>query len=100
MRSSVTSRSVLRRRAELPALQTRDVDELIAELEAAGKAAGTIRNVITPLRKLLGDAVRQELIAANPATRADLPPAQDFAGKEISPEDCEAIRAAFVAGAE
>ena len=42
-----------------------------------------VRNVIVPLRKMLGDAVRQGLIVANPAARADLPPAQDFVGKEI-----------------
>jgi integrase len=45
---------------------------------------------------MLADAVRQGLILANPAARADLPPAQDFAGKEIPPEHTKAIRAALV----
>ena len=41
---------------------------------------------------MLGDAVRQGKLAANPAARADLPPAQDFAGKEIPREHTDAIR--------
>ncbi len=80
----------------LSSLRTEDVDRLIAELEADGKAPGTVRNVIVPLRKLLADAVRQGLILANPAARADLPPAQEFAGKEIPPEHTEALRHALV----
>jgi integrase len=80
----------------LSSLRTEDVDRLIAELEADGKAAGTVRNVIVPLRKLLSDAVRQGLLVANPAARADLPPAQDFAGKEIPNEHTEAMRKALV----
>jgi integrase len=79
----------------LSSLRTDDVDELIAELEAEGKAPGTVRNVIVPLRKLLVDAVRQGLIVANPAARADLPPAQDFAGTEIPLVHTAAIRAAL-----
>ncbi len=80
----------------LSSLRTEDVDQLIAELEADGKAAGTVRNVIVPLRKLLSDAVRQGLLLANPAARADLPPAQDFAGKELPAEHTEAIRRALM----
>jgi integrase len=80
----------------LSSLRTEDVDRLIAELEAEGKAPGTVRNVIVPLRKMLADAVRQGLLLANPAARADLPPAQDFAGKEIPPEHTEAIRQALI----
>jgi hypothetical protein len=56
----------------LSSLRNEDVDRLIAELEADGKAPGTVRNVIVPLRKMLADAVRQGLIVANPAARADL----------------------------
>jgi integrase len=80
----------------LSSLRTEDVDRLIAELEADGKAPGTVRNVIVPLRKLLADAIRQGLLLANPASRADLPPAQDFAGKEIPAEHTEAIRQALI----
>jgi integrase len=79
----------------LSSLRTEDVDRLIAELEAEGEAPGTVRNVVVPLRKMLADAVRQGLILANPAARADLP-AQDFAGKEIPPEETEAIRRALI----
>jgi hypothetical protein len=52
-------------------LRTEDVDGLVAALEAEGKAAGTVRNVVVPLPKMLSDAVRQGLISANPAARAD-----------------------------
>jgi integrase len=80
----------------LSSLRTEDVDRLIAELEADGKAPGTVRNVIVPLRKMLADAVRQGRLLANPAARADLPPAQDFTGKEIPPAHTEAIRQELV----
>jgi integrase len=80
----------------LSSLRTDDVDRLIADLEADGKAPGTVRNVIVPLRKLLADAIRQGLLLTNPAARADLPPAQDFAGKEIPPEHTDAIRQALI----
>lgn len=80
----------------LASLRTADVDELVAELEREGKAAGTVRNTVTPLRALLADAVRQGLLASNPAARADLPPAQDFRGQELAPEHVEAIRAALL----
>jgi integrase len=91
-------RHVLPRLGErtLSSLRTEDVDRLIAELEAEGKAAGTVRNVVVPLRKMLADAVRQGLILANPAARADLPPAQDFVGKEIPMSHTDAIRSALV----
>jgi len=64
-------------------------------MEEDGRAAGTIRNVIAPLRKLLGDAVRHGLLPTNPAARADLPPPQEFAGKEIPAEHTNAIRQAL-----
>jgi integrase len=46
---------------------------------------------------MLADAVRQGLLVANAAARADLPPAQDFAGKEIPAAHTDGIRAALVA---
>jgi integrase len=79
----------------LASLRTEDVDVLIAALEADGKAAGTVRNIVTPLRKMLADAVRQGKLVANPAAKADLPPAQAFTGKEIPTGHTEAIRAAL-----
>jgi integrase len=83
-------------RRTLSSLRTEDVDRLIADLEAEGKSPGTVRNVVVPLRKLLADAVRQGLLLVNPAARADLPPAQDFAGKELPPEHTEAIQQALL----
>jgi integrase len=79
----------------LASLRTEDIDRLVADLEADGKAPGTVRNIVTPLRKMLGDAVRQGKLVANPAARADLPPAQDFIGKEIPREHTDAIREAL-----
>jgi integrase len=80
----------------LSSLRTEDVDRLIAELEAEGKSPGTVRNVVVPLRKMLADAVRQGLLLANLAARADLPPTQDFAGKEIPAEHTDAIRSTLL----
>ena len=75
----------------LASLRTQDVDRLIAELEAEGKAPGTVRNVVVPLRRMFADAVRQGLIVVNPAARADLPPTQDFIGKELPVTHTDAI---------
>jgi integrase len=80
----------------LSSLTSADVDELVVAMQRSGKAAGTVRNTITPLRKLLGDAERQGLVRANVASKADLPPAQDFVGKELPPEDAVKIRQALV----
>jgi integrase len=70
----------------LATLQPTDIDQLILQLENTGAAAGTIRNTIAPLRKLLGDAVHQGLLPSNPAARPDLPPAQEFIGQELPAE--------------
>src|SRR6266540_951949 len=80
----------------LASLRTEDVDALIAALEAEGKAPGTVRNIVTPLRRMLADAVRQGKLVANPAAGADLPPAHDFIGKEIPHEHTDAIRASLL----
>jgi integrase len=79
----------------LASLQPADIDQLIAELEEQGAAPGTIRNTITPLRKLLGDAVHLGLLTHNPAARPDLPPAPEFTGQELLPEHTTAIRNAL-----
>src|SRR3954451_9814126 len=64
-------------------------------MEQQGRAPGTIRNTIAPLRKLLGDAHRLGLIPTNPAARPDLPPIQEFIGQELPPADTAAIRHAL-----
>ena len=81
----------------LSELRTIDVDDLIVALEREGKAPETIRNIIIPLRKMLGEAERQGLVGTNAASRCDLPPPQEFVGKEIPPDDCAAIRVALAA---
>jgi len=80
----------------LASLRTEDIDALIASLEAEGKAPGTVRNIVTPLRRMLADAVRQGRLVANPAAGADLPPAHDFIGKEIPYEHTDAMRASLL----
>ena len=79
-------------------LRPGDVDDLGAQLESELSAAA-VRNCITPLRKLLADATRQGVIGSNPAARCELPPPQQFAGKEIPHEHSQAIRAALLEGA-
>lgn len=79
----------------LVSLASGDVDDLIAQLEERGAAPGSIRNTICPLRKLLNDAVRQGLITTNPAANADLPPSQEFIGKELPRRASDAIRQAL-----
>src|SRR5438270_9348342 len=76
------------------------IDQLIAELEEQGAAPGTIRNTITPLRKLLGDAVHLGLLTHNPAARPDLPPTQEFSGQELPPQHTTAIRKTLAALAQ
>jgi integrase len=95
--ASVLQRHVFPRLGMRPlgSLRTADIDGLIHDLEATGRAPGTVRNVIVPLRKILADAVRQGLLIANPASNVDLPPAQDFVGQDIPPEHTDAIREAL-----
>lgn len=83
----------------LPAIRTDDIDDLIVALESTGLAAGTVRNIIVPLRKMLNDAVHAGHIAANPAANANLPSAQDFKGQEIPRAHTEAIRKGLAAQA-
>ena len=80
----------------LAGITAAQIDQLIATLEDEGRAAGTIRNTITPLRKLLADAHRQGLITSNPAAQADLPPLQEFIGQELPPQHTQAIRDALL----
>jgi integrase len=81
----------------LATITANDIDQLIAELEERGAAPGTIRNVIVPIRKLLNDAVRLGLLAANPALKPDLPPTREFVGQELPPDHTAAIRNALIA---
>jgi integrase len=57
----------------LDEIRRRHVNDLVGELAASGKAHNTIRNVLVPLRKVLNDAVDDELLAANPALRITIP---------------------------
>ena len=73
-----------------------DFDQLVAELEAAGKAARTIRQVVAVARSMLSDAVRLGDLVSNPASRVDMPRPEPTAGQEILDGHVAAIRAALV----
>jgi len=57
----------------LAELRRRDCIELVGTLYKKGLAKNTIKRTIAPLKKALDDAVDAELLAANPATRLELP---------------------------
>jgi integrase len=80
----------------LDTITPRDADQFIADLEAAGKAPGTVVNIVVPIRRMLNDAVRQELIGSNPFSRCDLPPLDETGGTEIPVDHTRAIRNALV----
>jgi integrase len=58
-------------RLRLSEITEDDVLRVIAEMRAAGKAAWTIRGVLTPLGRILVTAARRGLIASNPVTRLE-----------------------------
>jgi integrase len=64
--------------SRLGALRLRDirrnhVNQFASDLIAAGRGAVTVRRILTRLSTILGTAVRDELIPANPAVGADRP---------------------------
>ena len=85
------------------ALQTATEDGVSLSEEQARMVRGvcTSRDRVVCVVGLAGRGrrprpVRQGKLLANPASRADLPPAHDFAGKEISRDHSDAIRAALL----
>lgn len=50
----------------LPSITTDDVAALIADMLRDGYSGATIKGVLSPVRGMLGTAVRRGLIAANP----------------------------------
>jgi integrase len=56
----------------LEEIRRRDVKALVGELVDSGRARNTIRNIVSPLRSMLREAVRDELIAANPAADIEI----------------------------
>jgi integrase len=68
-----------------------DVLRVIAEMRAAGKAAWTIRGVLTPLGRILGSAARRGLIASNPVTRLERGERPKIEGREMRVLDSAGI---------
>jgi integrase len=82
---------------EIQSLAPGDFDTLAAELEKAGKAAATIRQVVAIARSALSDAVRLGIVSTNAATNVPMPLTEPTAGQEIPVEHLEEIREALVA---
>jgi site-specific recombinase XerC len=57
---------------QLKEIRRRDVKALVGELVDSGLARNSIRNIVAPLRRMLREAVRDELIAANPAADIEI----------------------------
>ena len=64
-----------------------DVQEWIADLDAAGYAPATIRKASQLLERILNDAVNGGLIAASPCRDITLPKTQDTEKRFLSPEE-------------
>lgn len=84
-------------RLRLADLSPRHVEQLIAELSAVGKSAGTVARVRATLRRALGQAVRQGVLVRNVASGAlvAVPPAEAKEQRVPSPDEARAILAAF-----
>jgi integrase len=76
---------------ELARLQRRDVNRLIAALEGKGLSAGTIHLVVRTLSAALEAAVRDRIIAYNPATGADLPRIEREPVHALTDDEADAI---------
>jgi integrase len=58
-------------RRKLASITEDDVARVIREMTAEGKAAWTVRGVLVPLSRVLGNAARRGLIPANPVKRLE-----------------------------
>jgi len=79
---------------QLAAITRRDVADLLARLGAGGTGAPTIAAVHRILRAVLSEAVREEAIAANPASRVRAPTVEATARRFLSADELESIAAA------
>lgn len=68
-----------------------DVLRLIAEMRAAGKAAWTIRGVLTPLGRILSTATRRGLIASNPVAKLERGERPKIESREMRVLDTDGI---------
>jgi integrase len=68
-------------------IRRRHVNQLAADLTAAGRGAVTVRRILTRLATILGTAAMDELISANPALGADRPALLDEPIRVWEPED-------------
>jgi integrase len=84
-------------RIRLDRLRASDVDRLIVDLRAAGKAPATVRSIYNVLSAVLNDAVRDELIAVSPLSRVKRPTVPRTEAKHLAVTDVNSVMAA-VAG--
>lgn len=72
-------------------LTVNDVNRMLLQMKAAGKADSTRRNAYTTLRKSLDDAVTNGLLATNPAHRIRQPGVQRHEARFLTPGEVTAL---------
>lgn len=70
------------------------IDAWVVELRSKGKAASTVRQVYTVLRAVLDTAVRDGLIARNPAAAVKRPKVQQAEAEYLTPDQVRALLSA------
>lgn len=74
-------------------IKRRDIEDAVIEMVKRGKSPKTIRHAITVLSSALNDAVDNEVIPANPATRATLPKLPPRQNRNVADNDLKAALA-------
>lgn len=72
-------------------LRYKQLSEFVASLSRGGLSPNSVRNVLAVLRAVLDEAVRQELLPANPATTVKLPKARRYRAGELEVADVERL---------
>ncbi len=67
------------------------IERWVAELKASGKSSSTIRQVYTVLRAILDTAVRDKLLALNPAAEVSRPRVHRTEAGHLTPEELRAL---------
>lgn len=78
-------------RVRLDRLRASDVDRLVVGLRTQGKAPATVRSIYNVLSAVLGDAVRDGLLAASPLARVQRPTVPRKEAKHLGRVDVGAV---------
>lgn len=79
----------------LDRLKPSDVEALVYRKRQDGKASSTVRQVYTVLRAVLDTAVRDELLARNPAAAVKRPAVEHHEARYLTPDEVRALVAAI-----